>query len=207
MSSIKSISYSDMVSTIDTYYLGWPADKLTALKKQYQAKYYGDIDDARFEIVDDEGEIYYAIFRTAADEWTVNKAKDYLLSKDQNRVLLNVGGKLYRFLIKEKILLSTACYDEIIGNDFDKVNSWYFHSIAAPSHEVMVVVDNEGIAAINWDKILWRYEFELTYCGNLELVSIKDNHVIAKYDDCCDLYSIEFDLQNGTYEMKPYNTV
>jgi hypothetical protein len=194
-----------MISSIDIYHFGWSEDELAVYRKQYQSKYYGSANDARFEILDNEGVLYYAIFRTAADNEWVTKSKDYLLFEDQNRVLLNIGGKLYRYLIKEKKVLNTYCYDnKIASNDFGKSISLNFHSIIPSNHKIIVVVDCEGIAAINWDNVLWKHKFEWSDCGHLELLSADDTHVIAEYEDCSKgkLYYISFNLQDGKYEIK-----
>lgn len=192
---------------MDIYHFGWSNDELAAYIKQYQSIYYGSINDAQFDITDDEGNVYYAIFRSPAeDEWFVRKSKDYLLFKDQNRILLNIGGKLYRFLIKERKILTDACHDGVICNEFGKPNSPYFHSLTSPERELMVVVDCEGIAAINWQEVLWKQNFEWSDCGHLELLSINGSYVTAKYENCCEgkVYSISFNLCNGQYEMKKF---
>lgn len=205
MSTIRAISYADIANSIDIYYFGWPDDELVIFREQYQSKFYGSVNDARFEIIDDAGNIYYAIFRTPAeDEWFVKKSKDYLLFNDQNRVLLNIGGKLYRYLIKERKVLDNSCYTGIICNDFKKPKSPYFHSIVSFDHEIMLIIDSEGIAAINWNNILWKQKFEWADCGHLELSSIEDNQVVATYEDSFEdkEYSISFNLLTGKYEMK-----
>lgn len=206
MSIIKPIDYADIVNSIDVYHFGWSEGELAVYRKQYHSEYYGNINDSPYEIIDEEGNIYYAIFRSAAeDEWFVRKSKDYLLFKDKTRVLLNIGGQLYRYLIKEKRLLNNLCYEGIIYNDYGKPNSPYFHSISSPSHEIMIIVDRDGIAAINWEGILWRGKFEWAHCGHLELLSIDGCHVIANYEDSMEgnLYLVSYDILNGKYEMKP----
>lgn len=209
MSSIKLITDFDIENSVAICYFGWQPEELVSLTKQYQSKYYGSVNDACFEIIDEAGVAYYAIFRTAAeDEWVVRKSKDYLLFKDQNRVLLNIGGKLYRYSIKERKVLDNTCYEGIFCNDIDEPISRYFHSISSVQHEVMIVVDQAGIAAINWDGILWRHNFESAAYGYLELLSISENKIIAKYDNAPmggGLYAISFDLETGNYEMKPSN--
>lgn len=206
MSSIKLITYDSILTSVDVFHFGWHQDEIAKQANKYQAKFFGSLDDACFEIIDQLGSIYYAVFRTAAeDEWFVKRAKDYLLFKDQNRVILNIGGKLYRYLIEEKEVQNNSCYDGIICNAFGKVNSPYFHSITSPNHDLMVIVDREGIAAIDWNHILWKHQFEWSDCGHLELQSVDDTHVNAVYEDCFEgnIYSISFNLQNGKYKMTP----
>jgi hypothetical protein len=190
MSTIKPINYADIVNSLAAYHFGWSEDELATYIKEYQSKYYGNVNDARFEISDNEGNVYYAIFRTPAeDEWFVKKPKDYLLFKDQNRILLNIGGKLYRYLIKEKEVLNNSCYDGIICNAYGKLNSPYFHSMSSVMHEIMIIVDKEGIAALNWDGVIWKLKFEWAASGYLELTELNDNDIIAKYYDPSDSLS------------------
>jgi len=205
MSTIKLMNYDNIINSIEVYCFGWSKDELADYIRQYQSKYYGSSYDGQFEITDDQGNIYYAIFRTAADnEWFVYKPKDYLLFKDQNRVLLNIGGKLYHYLISEKKILDNISYEGIICNDFGEANSPYFHSITSSKHELMIIVDREGVSAINWDNILWKQLFDGLDCGHLALQSIDEDYVYAMYDDYIvgKFYHVVFNLQNGKYEMK-----
>jgi hypothetical protein len=199
MSSIKLITYVDINPSIHTYYIGWSEEELEAYDNQYQTQYYGSTQDARFEITDDNGNVSYAIFRSPEiDEKISPPSQDVLLFKDQNRVLLNITGKLYRFLINEKKVLDDSCFQGILCNDFDEPISYYFHSLVSPPHEIMIVVDNEGIAALTWDHILWKHNFESASRGYLNLLAISGNEVTAKYEspgdpDCL----LSFNLQTG----------
>lgn len=195
---------------MDVYHFGQSKDEIAAYRKQYQSEYYGNTHDARFEMIDDKGTLYYAIFRSPAeDEWIIKKSIDYLLFKDQNRVLLNVAGKLYRYLIKERKLLSDTGHAGIICNDIGQSLSPYFHSISSPIDEVMVIVDYEGIAAINWDTVIWKHAFEGADCGHLELLSINNDRIEAKYENYFEgkIYFILFDLHTGKYVIKPFKNI
>lgn len=206
MSAIKCINYANIDNSRDIYYFGWAEDELSVWRKQYQSKYYGSVNDAGFENIDDEGNIYYIIFRTPAeDDWFVNKTKNYLVFKDQKRMLINVAGQLYRYLINEKKLLNNSCYEGITCNSYSEANSPYFHSISSAVHEIMVVVDNEGVAAINWNGILWGHKFEWAYSGYLELTKFHESEVIAEYYDPTDSFSpyhLIFDIQTGAYKKE-----
>lgn len=185
MSSLKPITYVDIVSSIETYYFGWSEEELAAYERQYQTRYYGAVQDARFEITDDQGNLFYAIFRSPdIDEQIAPPSYDTLLFKDQNRVLLNIKGKLYRFLINEKKVLEDSCYKEILCNDFNDIESYYFHSLVSAPHEIMVVVDNEGIAALTWDTVLWKHNLEESASrGLLKLLSLSGDEITAHYED------------------------
>ena len=273
MSSIKPINFADMANSIDAYHFGWPEKELAAYIKQYQSKYYGSVDDAQFEITDDEGDVYYAVFKNFAEYEVAIKSKDYLLFKDQGRALFNVGGKIYRFLIKERKLDETVQYchhnfrhippfepdqsllklkdlgfdteqiDQIekeqyllklktlgfdiedlekpylICNDENSTDSHYFHSLSSPQHEVMIVVDAEGIAAINWDGVLWKHKLYWASNWDLTLIAINGNNVITEYQNVVSLvdtrynkhldleldtglYRILFDIQTGCYKKE-----
>lgn len=200
MSTIKPITHREINPSIHTYYVGWSAEELEAYGNQYQTQYYGSLQDARFEITDNQGNISYVIFRAPEidESFKASTSQDFLLFKDNNRVLLNITGKLYRFLINEKKALDDSCYQGIIGNDFDDIASYYFHSLVSPSHELMIVVDCEGIAALTWDRILWKHDFERAASGYLNLLSISGDDVAAKYEspgnpDCL----LSFNLQTG----------
>ena len=201
MSIVKHIDYANIDYSMNAYYFGWTKDELSALKKQYlsqyYSKYYGNSDDICFEITDNNGNIYYAIFRAGIpDTYHVTNPKSYLLFKDQNRLLINVGHQFYRFLIKENAILDDSCYNGII------CDSQYLSSKPLVLHEVMIIVDDEGIAAINWDGVLWKEEFYWASAGYLRLMPFDSNHISAEYYDPakgCD-YRLVFNMQNGSYK-------
>ncbi len=202
MKRIKLIDYSEIMPLVDVYYFGWSEHEIAEHVKQYQALYYGDIEDARFSITDKNENTYYAIFRNVADYEVARKAKDYLLFKDDNRVLFNIGGGLYRYSIEErKILDNKECYAQILCNDSDITRANYFHSISCPDLEVMIVMDDEGFAAINWDGVLWKHKFDWAYAGYLELTEIKAGMVFASaYEPInAEYYTLAFDIQTGKY--------
>jgi hypothetical protein len=208
MSTLKLVNYQDMQNSIETYHFGWLQEELNQHIKLHQSVYYVDVNDACFEIMDDEGRCYYAIFRNVAKYEVALKAKDYFLLKDGNRILLNIGGKLYRFLINERKLLSeNNPYQKIKCNNANEENSIYFHSISSAAHEIMIVVDNEGIAAINWDNVLWKHSFPDATSGDLELIIIMNNEVLAKYQS---IYGnkprlISFNIQTGHYKDEVFD--
>jgi hypothetical protein len=136
------------------------------------------------------------------------KSKDYLLHKDQNRILVNAGGKLYRFLINERQLLDDdRHYHSIKFNDLDHELSAYFHSLSCSKQEIMVIVDNDGIAALAWDKVLWKHNFQWAYSGCLKLLFIEGPKIIAEYDDVNDsgLCNMSFDIQTGLRTARQMN--
>jgi len=191
---MKLIDYNDVQDNIDIYHFGWSQDEITAKVQEYQTRYYGDANDALFEVIDSEGYVYYAVFRTAAVDWCiVHKAKDHLLFDDDNRALLNIGTKIYRYMINERIVLDNEVYKGLIKyNDIDKLNSPFFHSLTSTKHQVMIIVDDEGIAAMNWDRVLWKHEIKDAASGDLTLKSIDDEHILAEDFDKC-----SFDIKTG----------
>ena len=87
--------------------------------------------------------------------------------------MLNVFGKLYRFLINEKSSLSTEQF-----NDFFK-SVMYPNSIFLPClHQNMnlkTVFAESQIVAISWDKICWKYTQDNADIYDFELLSIDNN--------------------------------
>lgn len=219
MLPIKPIYPIDVLSSLDIYYFGWPQSEIDKYPQQYQSIYYGSTYDGLFELTDNEWVSYYAVFKNFAEYEVAIKSHDYLLFKDNNRVLINIGGKLYRFLINErKILEADNHYHPIKCNNETGEKSIYFHSISSAIHEIMIVVDNEGISALNWDGVLWKHKLDWAASGYLTLIAINGNDVITEYDnivfggnsginnyldlDSCGPYRLIFNIQTGFHKKE-----
>ena len=96
----------------------------------------------------------------------------------------------------------------LLCNDENSEKSYYFHSLSSSQHEVMIVVDREGIAALSWDNILWKHSFPDAASGDLELIKIKNNEVITKYQDIwgSDPRLLSFDIQTGQYKDELFSS-
>lgn len=107
MGLIKRISSSEINYTGDVYYFGWENEELNEFSRVYQHKYFGSLSDASYEVVTDDYESYYVIFRGCEDDesyygMTRGIPTNYLLLDDQQQALIIVNGVLYRFHLEKK---------------------------------------------------------------------------------------------------------
>jgi hypothetical protein len=178
MNTIKLIENTRQIHPdIDIYYFGWNDSEIEKYKNNYQGNFLGGDRDAKLEIFDGLGKHFYAIFKgypeCGGSELDLqNKKIDYLVFKDGNRVLLNVFGKLYRFLIDEKLSLSTEQFDSFFKSVMYP-NS-YIPSLSSSEYELMVFAESQ-IIAISWDKICWKYTQDNADIYDFELLSIDNN--------------------------------
>lgn len=198
---INTIDHKKMLDFIDVHYYGLNECDIDKFTSDYQSNYYGNDDDACFEIYDNTGALYYAVFKNFAHYPAAKKSKSYLLFNGNNRVLINVGGMIYRYLIEDKkILPHDDLYQSVMQNDASKERSMYFQSLASPENELMIIVDCEGIACLNWEGVLWKKHIEWAYAGYLKLLFIENNCVITEYEDLSagkDKERISFDIHTG----------
>ena len=191
MIPIKLISSSDIIqSDIDICYFGWTKvelDKCIAdFKQNCHSIFYGSINDALFECIDERGIIYYAVFKGSENDDAI-KQNDYVVFKDNNRVLLNINGTIYRFLINQgKSPQNETFYREI------PVNSYLFRSLSSDLYEVMIVADDEIIAALKWEGVMWKHY--LDYATALELIEIQNDRVITEIETHGGLTRLNNDL-------------
>lgn len=63
----------------------------------------------------------------------------------------------------------------------------------------MVIVDQEGVAAINWNSVLWKQKFELLNSQELILYAIEKGNVIVKYENILEESTLflSFDIETG----------
>jgi len=121
----------------------------------------------------------------------LDKAENYLLFKDENRVLMNMADVFYRYLIKENFVLENEGLYATIQP--------CFQCISLPEWEKMIVVDREGIACLGWEGVQWKQCFHWAKEGCLKFILAEKKEIKAEYKNKSNgkLLSISFDMDTG----------
>jgi hypothetical protein len=204
MSEIKIINKDEIPSNCDIYYGGWSDAELKKYKEDYQTRFLGNTQDFKLEIITDYVEPYYIICR--AGESSKNECQ-FFIAEPQFTAVINANGNIYRFDIAEKKFLDHSCYKEILfDNTQDKGNvSPYLNAEVSPCSGIMVVVDNEGISAINWSKVLWKKSYRWAYADYLQVVLITNTSVVIEIDPPDgDMKRISLNITTGEEEASTY---
>ncbi len=51
----------------------------------------------------------------------------------------------------------------------------------SPYTGIMIVVDDEGISAINWNKVLWKRKYHWAYANYLKILGITKKSVMIEF--------------------------
>jgi len=200
MSEIKIISKDEIPLNHDIYYGGWSDAELKKYKEDYQALFLGNSEDCKLEVITDYSEPYYIICR--AGESFHNQCR-FFIEEPQSTAVTNANGNIYRFDIAERTFLDHSCYQEILfDNTQDKGNiSPYLKTEISPYSGIMVVVDDEGVSAINWNKVLWKKKYHWAYADYLQVISITNTSVVIEIDPPdSDIKKISLNITTGEEE-------
>lgn len=181
MTEIKLINENDITFGNNIYYGGWSDDELKKYKDDYQARFLGNANDFRLEVIADDLESYYVICH--AGESFKNQCQ-FFIEEAQFIAVINANGNVYRFDIVEKKFLDHSCYKEVLfDNTQNKGNiSPYLTAEISPYITIMIVVDNEGISAIDWNKVLWKRKYYWAYADYLKILEITKKLVVIELD-------------------------
>lgn len=181
MSEIKVVNIDKISPSYDIYYGGWSDAELTNYRNDYQSRFVGDDKDFKLEIITDELNIYYVICRAGQ---SFKKQCQFFIEETQSVAVINANGNIYRFDINQRKFLDISCYKEILfDNTQNKGNiSPYLKSEISPDKGIMVIVDDNGIAAINWNKVLWKQKYAWAYADYIQFVEITKTSVIIKIE-------------------------
>lgn len=168
MSEIKIIKSTAIDSSNDILYFGWSEADIKNYKVSYQAKFLGFPEDTILEVITDDEQFYYVIFRSGE---SFKQQRQFLFADKIRFVIVNANGNIYRFDIIDRKCLDIDCYSDI------KCNSPYFATDVSDELGIMTVVDKEGIAVITWDSVLWKKNFKYAYAGYLKVTSISQQYI------------------------------
>lgn len=172
MSEIKIINSADIDISNEIVYFGWTEADIKNYKTSYQTTFLGFPEDMILEVTTCDEQIYYAIFRSGE---SLKYQRQFLLADKMCFIIVNANGILYRFDSIERKCLDISCYSNI------KLNSAYFASDVSLELGIMTIVDDEGVAVINWNSVLWKKNFRYAYADNLKVSAISQQYVLLEY--------------------------
>lgn len=173
MSDIKIINSTDIDISNEIVYFGWTEADIRNYKTNHQTTFLGFTGDTILEVTSDNEQIYYAIFRSGV---SLKHQRQFLLADKMCFVIVNANGIIYRFDSIDRKCLDISCYSNI------EFNSTYFTSDVSLVLGIMAIVDNQGIAVINWDGVLWKKNFKYAYADNLKVTAISQQYVSLTYE-------------------------
>jgi hypothetical protein len=182
ISSINDINPYDNI-----LFFGYSEDYIQEKTKQYQKRFLGEIGDGKLSITTQTGESYTAIFKAKEAEFYASPP-NYLFLKEEDNVIINANGKVYRFGVNEKKCSS------IIDYQLPFSSSYHPYTLSSEEYKIMVLIINEGILALTWEKELWRKSFEYASTGELDLLSIQGKHINLRYSPPWQEYAEELKI-------------
>lgn len=169
LSSLNDINPYDNI-----LFFGYNETYIREKTQQYQQRFLGEIGDGKLSITTQEGETYTAIFK-AKEAAFYAYPSSYLFLKEENNIIINANGKIYRFSVNEK-----KCFS-IIDYELPFSPSYYPYTLSSEEYKIMIVIIQEGILALTWEKELWRKSFEYASTGDLDLLGIEGKHINLRY--------------------------
>lgn len=182
------------------YQFGWSDDYIAMKEAELQAVFLGDnYDDARYEVTDSNGNITYLIFRAGQ---SFHRVPDQLFNSESGILLVNSAGNLYRYDVLNNKSLDNSCYSLIDMAEIFNDSPCYFASKSLASANIMVVVDDEGVATINDSKILWKRNFEWAYADYIKILSVSSTEIQIEDESPILEYGEKVSLCTLTGEIK-----
>ncbi len=181
MLEIKIIDKDEIPVNHDIYYGGWSDAELKKYKEDYQARFLGNIEDIRLEVITDYSEPYYIICCAGK---SFKNQRQFFIEEAKRIIVINANGNVYRFDIAKKKFLDHSCYKEVFfDNTQNKGNiSPYLTTEVSSYRAIMLVIDDEGISAINWNKVLWKRKYDWAYADDLKILEITEKTVVVELD-------------------------
>ncbi len=181
MTEIKLINANDITFGYDIYYGGWSDDELKKYKDDYQARFLGNAIDFRLEVIADDLESYYVICRAGE---SYKNQRQFFIEEAKFIAVINVNGNIYRFDLAEKKFLDHNCYEKVLFDNTQNKGSIssYLTTAISPYANIMIVVDDEGISAIDWNKVLWKRMYSWAYADYLKILEITEKSVVIELD-------------------------
>lgn len=146
----------------EIYYCGWSEPEIIDYKMKYQRKFTGFPDDLKLEITTENNQLYFVRFRIGSNEMALTTQYQFLLIEEKFGLIVNANGNLYRFDLLEKKYLGVDCYSKDICSPILSTAISYRLGI-------MIVIDQHGMSALSWDKVLWRKDFNYPEQINIPL--------------------------------------
>lgn len=165
-----------IADSFPVYYYFYSQDEIDSKQKSYQCNFYGDESDLLILCEDDDCECFYAIFRNFPS--TSRNNQSVLKFKNSDRLLINSGTAIYHFYINERI-----CEKVDAGYGFFSEEESHIYSLSSSEDEIMVITNNKGLVAINWNTILWTHPFRYAFAGYLIPLKIIDHVLHIEYFD------------------------
>lgn len=181
MTEIKQVFLDDIIDVFDIYRCGWSKKDLQDYEANYQTKFLGDSNDLGLEIITNNNQLFYVIFKAGE---SLKNQMQFILEETKFLLIINANGNIYRFDLIDRKLMSNDCYTTVLfDNTQDKGNiSPYLATAVSPDSKIMIVIDEEGVAAINWEKVLWKRKFEWAYADYVRILTVSNSSVVLKID-------------------------
>ncbi len=173
MSEIKIINSADIDTSNAIIYFGWTETDIKNYKINHQTIFVGFAEDTLLEVTTADMQVYYAVFRSGESQ---KNQRQCLLVDNTHNVLVNANGIIYRFDSIQRKCLDTDCYNDI------EINSTYFATDISPELSLMTVIDNEGVAVINWSGVLWKKDFDYANADYLNVTAITQKNISITYE-------------------------
>jgi hypothetical protein len=199
MSSFRIVSSQDLCNTIPVMYFGYQPIEVENFQKNYQSIFIGQSDDLILELITDAGEIYHAILKAGTS--MIGKFA-ILPFRKTDRLLIFVKGALYRISINDKKCYSNNVFFPDRCDDFVQR---YSHAMASDKHQMLILVDDEGVRSLTWENVLWECPLEWTESCYLKLLGIDGDQIQLDYyapDDGGE-ESVKIDINKGILTTKP----
>lgn len=195
---VEPISVCELSVQDKVIYVGFEKDHLDRERQDHKSRklctpFYGKPGDALLRAYTSQGEEYILLFKGMEDDF-LNRPMGFLCIEDEGRLIVNANGRIYRFLVDDKVLVNKIDY---ILSPTDQAK---YYTLSSKQEKIMVLATKEGLTAITWKKELWEEKFISADAGNLELVEINNKHLFVKYDAPSDEPEntlIEIDLLTG----------
>lgn len=180
MPEIKTFDFKDDIPFgSEFYYVGWPDIDLKNKQDNYQARYLGEVEDFRLKVIEDDLSEYFLICRSGKS--FVNQ-RQFFLEESKCIAVINANGNIYRFDLFQKSFLECSCYKEIWFDNIENKEdiSWYLKTEVSSDGKIMLVIDAQGVAAINSEKMLWKRKYDWAYADYLRIISVTDTSVVIE---------------------------
>ena len=96
--------------------------------------------------------------------------------------VINANGNIYRFDLLQKKFLDCSCYEAICFDNMPNKQriSPYLKTEIATNEKIMLVIDDNGVAAINCEKMMWKRKYDWAYADYLRIVSVTNLSVMVE---------------------------
>jgi|GEM_PF-3622417 len=177
MFEITKVSPDEVSGYSHLYYCGWSEEELKNYEMDCQTIFLGTIKDAIFKIVMNDTEVYHIVFRAGE---SLRSQVRWIFETSQSTLVVHVNGNIYRFHLLHRQYLDSHCYAKVLFDNTSNMQnlSPFLLSEVSPDEKMMVVIDTEGVAVLNWEKVLWKRSLEWAYADYVRIREVSNSSVV-----------------------------